>query len=119
MTIYQRNLTLTAIALGAYLLAFPVFACNNGECDPDPEPPSKSEPEAPSKSDSHEPSDRDRDQVHTGPSFMPCCIQDGVIVAQPKLFMSAKRALKICEREQSRGTALIYECVIGSGVSLK
>lgn len=103
-----------AAGLAMITLAGPVLAEDpNWNGDPEPpteEPEPEPEPEAPTTTpDRPTESWADRNgKPQSRP--LPCCIREGKLVAKPSLFMSAKRALMICEGEKTTGQALIYEC---------
>lgn len=88
----------------AIILASQASACGNGECDPPPPPPPPpvDVPENESWIDRHGTLPVSRP--------LPCCIAEGKLVPKPTLFMSAKRALLVCEKAKAKGDALIYEC---------
>lgn len=86
------------LAFTLLLLTTPAFA-NDPNWNGDPEP-----PETPAHTE------RDRNDPLPQPRPLPCCIRDGQLVLTPGLFMSAKRAQRICEREMATRAAEIFEC---------
>ena len=111
------------IAFFVFLLALtiidPVFA--NGVWEDDPPVKEEPQPETPDpETPAPEPTpetkitetdswaDRNSNRPVSRP--LPCCILNGELVLKPTLFMSDKRALKICTDAKAKGNALIYEC---------
>lgn len=100
------------LAMIALLVAIssPAFACGQGECEPPPPPPPPPPPTEITDGDSVIPGD---------PIYLPCCIQDGKLVAKRYIFMKPDKVMKMCQRHMDRNSPYIYECDIGGEEALK
>lgn len=108
----ETTMKKTVLILALLVTCQPVFANDpNWNGDPEPEPPTVT-PEPPRPVDPGKPTESwaDRNVPKPMSQPLPCCIRDGQLVLKPTIFMSAKRALRICEQAKANGSALTYEC---------
>lgn len=87
------------------MFAFPVLACGDGGCEPPPPPVVVH--------------DDGGENDYPQSTYLPCCIQEGKMVAKKWWPMRPEKVMKLCERELARNNPYIYECDIGGEKALK
>lgn len=109
----KRLLMITAFCM----IAVPAFACP--PCGPGEEPPTNEpEPEPPTSTPPTMDHGSDRDKLPSS-VMLPCCIQEGKLVAKKQLFRRLEKTMEFCRRKMEESSPYIYECDIGGEEALK